>query len=215
VGRRPPQAPRFGTGPRALTKGLWWAHSGWLFDREQTSKDKYAPDLVADPDIAMIHKLFGVTTVATLLGPMLLGGVITMSWSGALSALLWAGAVRIFLLHHVTWSVNSVCHVFGERPFATRDKAANVWPLAIVSFGESWHNLHHADPTSARADPWVRACRLGERRALAHPRAARAPSAARQLRARRRSGRVGVRLPVAMLKRTPRVPSRPWPSCTT
>jgi stearoyl-CoA desaturase (delta-9 desaturase) len=144
-----PHSPwRFGTGPRALTKGLWWAHSGWLFDREQTSK--YAPDLVADPDIAMIHKLFGVTTVATLLGPMLLGGVITMSWSGALSALLWAGAVRIFLLHHVTWSVNSVCHVFGERPFATRDKAANVWPLAIVSFGESWHNLHHADPTSAR-----------------------------------------------------------------
>jgi stearoyl-CoA desaturase (delta-9 desaturase) len=146
-----PHSPwRFGTGPRALTKGLWWAHSGWLFDREQTNKDKYAPDLVADGDLQLIHKLFPVMTVLTLGLPMLAGGLITQSWHGALSALLWAGAVRVFLLHHVTWSVNSVCHVFGERPFATRDKAANVWPLAIVSFGESWHNLHHADPTCAR-----------------------------------------------------------------
>ena len=148
-----PHSPwRFGTGPRALAQGLWWAHTGWLFDREQNSKERYAPDLVADRDLRVIHALFGLTTLATVLGPMLVGGLVTMSWHGAISALLWAGAVRIFLLHHVTWSVNSVCHVFGERPFATRedDRASNVWPLAIVSFGESWHNLHHADPTSAR-----------------------------------------------------------------
>ncbi|HEY5335588.1 MAG TPA: acyl-CoA desaturase [Mycobacteriales bacterium] len=148
-----PHSPwRFGTGPRAVTKGLWWAHSGWLFDREQNSKEKYAPDLCADRDLRIVHKLFPVATLVTLLGPMLLGGLITMSWTGALSALLWAGAVRVALLHHVTWSINSICHVFGNRPFTTRedDRASNVWPLAILSFGESWHNLHHAEPTSAR-----------------------------------------------------------------
>jgi len=75
-----------------------------------------------------------------------------MSWKGALTAFFWAGLVRIGLLHHVTWAINSVCHVFGERPFEMRegDRASNFWPLAILSFGESWHNLHHADPTSAR-----------------------------------------------------------------
>jgi stearoyl-CoA desaturase (delta-9 desaturase) len=75
-----------------------------------------------------------------------------MSWAGAATAFFWAGLVRVSLLHHVTWSINSVCHVVGERPFAVRkgDKAANFWPLAIISFGESWHNLHHADPTCAR-----------------------------------------------------------------
>jgi stearoyl-CoA desaturase (delta-9 desaturase) len=148
-----PHSPwRFGTGPRAVTKGLWWAHSGWLFDREQNSKEKYAPDLCADRDLRIVHKLFAVATLVTLLAPMLLGGLITMSWTGAFSALLWAGAVRVALLHHVTWSINSVCHVFGNRPFTTRedDRASNVWPLALLSFGESWHNLHHADPTSAR-----------------------------------------------------------------
>jgi stearoyl-CoA desaturase (delta-9 desaturase) len=73
-----------------------------------------------------------------------------MSWGGALSALFWASLVRIFLLHHVTWSINSVCHMIGDRPFSARDRSANFWPLAILSFGESWHNSHHADPTAAR-----------------------------------------------------------------
>src|SRR5438477_303982 len=81
-----------------------------------------------------------------------IGGLGTWSWQGALTGLFWAGLVRIAVLHHVTWSINSICHVYGERPFATRDgdKATNFWPLAILSFGESWHNLHHADPTCAR-----------------------------------------------------------------
>ncbi len=73
-----------------------------------------------------------------------------MSWWGALTAFFWAGFVRVAILHHVTWSTNSICHMIGERPFVSRDKAANFWPLAILSFGESWHNLHHADPTCAR-----------------------------------------------------------------
>ena len=146
-----PHSPwRFGSGPRALAKGLWWSHTGWLFDREQTSKERFAPDLMADPDLVRIHNLFPALTGATLLAPALLGGLITWSWSGALSAFFWAGLVRIAVLHHTTWSINSVCHVWGSRPFASRDRATNVWPLAILSMGESWHNLHHADPTCAR-----------------------------------------------------------------
>jgi stearoyl-CoA desaturase (delta-9 desaturase) len=147
-----PHSPwRFGRGPRAVTKGLWWSHTGWLFDREQTSKERFAPDLMADPDLRRIHALFPLFTVATLAVPMLLGGLITMSWSGAGSALLWAGLVRIALLHHVTWSINSICHVWGARPFASRDESRNVGGLlAVLSMGESWHNLHHADPTCAR-----------------------------------------------------------------
>ena len=90
--------------------------------------------------------------IFSTLGPALIGGLVTWSWQGALTAFFWAGIVRIGLLHHITWSINSVCHVYGERPFEVRngDKASNFWPLAIISFGESWHNLHHADPTCAR-----------------------------------------------------------------
>ena len=82
--------------------------------------------------------------------PALVGGLATWSWWGALTAFFWASLVRISFLHHVTWSINSVCHMIGDRPFASRDRAANFWPLAILSFGESWHNSHHADPTCAR-----------------------------------------------------------------
>jgi stearoyl-CoA desaturase (delta-9 desaturase) len=73
-----------------------------------------------------------------------------MSWEGALTAFFWAGLVRVSALHHATWSTNSICHMIGERPFKSRDKAANFWPLALLSGGESWHNSHHADPTCAR-----------------------------------------------------------------
>jgi stearoyl-CoA desaturase (delta-9 desaturase) len=82
--------------------------------------------------------------------PAVLGGLITMSWWGALTAFFWASLVRVALLHHVTWSVNSICHLIGDRPFTSRDRSANVWPLALLSFGESWHNSHHADPAGAR-----------------------------------------------------------------
>jgi stearoyl-CoA desaturase (Delta-9 desaturase) len=148
-----PHSPwRFGTGFWALTKGLWYAHMGWLFARELSNRERFAPDLIADPDMRLIDKLFVPIVAFTLLAPAALGGLITWSWQGALTALFWAGFVRVGLLHHVTWSINSVCHVYGERPFEVRqgDKASNFWPLAIISFGESWHNLHHADPTCAR-----------------------------------------------------------------
>jgi stearoyl-CoA desaturase (Delta-9 desaturase) len=148
-----PHSPwRYGENVRGLTKGLFYSHMGWLFHRELSNRARFAPDLEADPAIRRIASLFPLFVIISIVTPAVLGGLITWSWQGALTAFFWAGLVRVGLLHHVTWSINSVCHVFGERPFAVRDgdKAANFWPLAILSFGESWHNLHHADPTCAR-----------------------------------------------------------------
>jgi stearoyl-CoA desaturase (Delta-9 desaturase) len=146
-----PHSPwRFGTSAGAVAKGFVHAHVGWLFERNRTNSERFAPDLIADRDIRRVNDSFIVWALVSLLTPALLGGLITMSWWGALTAFFWAGLVRIAVLHHVTWSVNSVCHIIGARPFAARDKSANFWPLAILSFGESWHNLHHADPTCAR-----------------------------------------------------------------
>ncbi|HEX2903831.1 MAG TPA: acyl-CoA desaturase [Jatrophihabitans sp.] len=146
-----PHSPwRFGESLSGLTKGFFFAHVGWLFDPEHTNQEKYAPDLLADRDIARIDRLFPLLVGISLLAPALLGGLITWSWTGALSAFFWASLVRLCVLHHVTWSINSVCHMIGERPYASRDRSANFWPLAILSFGESWHNSHHADPTCAR-----------------------------------------------------------------
>ena len=139
-----------GEGTRGLMKGMYHAHLGWLFDEEQTPAKKYAPDLLADSDIVKISRHFPTWVAVSTLLPPLIGGLWSMSWQGAVSAFFWATLVRIALLHHVTWSINSICHVVGNRPFKSRDKSGNVWWLAILSFGESWHNLHHADPTSAR-----------------------------------------------------------------
>lgn len=140
----------YGTGARALLTGMWHAHIGWLFDPEQTNQQRFAPDLLADRDIRIVSRLFGPITAVTLLGPALIGGLWSMSFTGAITAFFWAGLVRVALLQHVTWSVNSICHTFGSQPFRSRDKSRNVWWLSIASMGESWHNLHHADPTCAR-----------------------------------------------------------------
>ncbi|MEU4247572.1 fatty acid desaturase [Amycolatopsis sp. NPDC026612] len=140
----------FGTSPSALLRGFWHAHMGWMFGREVTNADRFAPDLVADPDVRWVNRYFWLWITLSMALPAILGGLITWSWWGVVTAFFWAGLVRIAFLHHVTWSVNSVCHLIGERPFASRDKAANFWPLALLSMGESWHNSHHADPTCAR-----------------------------------------------------------------
>ena len=140
----------YGESKRGLIKGFFFAHTGWLFDVEQTPIEKYAPDLLKDRDIIRISRLFPLWVAVSLFAPAILGGLATWSWHGALTAFFWASLVRLALVHHVTWSINSVCHVWGKHPFRTRDRSGNVAWLALLSGGESWHNLHHADPTSAR-----------------------------------------------------------------
>ena len=146
-----PHSPwKYGDTIGALWKGLWHAHLGWLFDEEQTPQHKYAPDLMKDRDLVRISRTFWVWVLVSLALPAVVGGLVTWSWQGAATAFFWGSLVRVGVLHHVTWSINSICHTIGERPFLSRDKSANVWWLAIPSMGESWHNLHHADPTCAR-----------------------------------------------------------------
>jgi stearoyl-CoA desaturase (delta-9 desaturase) len=146
-----PHSPwRYGTSAWAVAKGLGYAHCGWLFDPAQAPPGRYAPDLIADRDVARVSRLFPLWVAVSLLLPAVGGGVLSLSWQGALSGFFWGGLVRVGLVHHVTWSVNSICHVFGKQQFASRDQSTNVWWLAVPSLGESWHNLHHAEPTSAR-----------------------------------------------------------------
>ncbi|WP_049579725.1 acyl-CoA desaturase [Streptomyces sp. SBT349] len=152
-----PHSPwRYGETVPALIKGLWWAHMAWMFDTEQTPQHTYAPDLIKDPDLRRVSRQFVLWTVVSLGLPPLIGGLATWSWQGALTALFWGSLVRVALLHHVTWSINSICHATGKQPFKSRDRSGNVWWLAVLSCGESWHNLHHADPTCARhgVDRW-------------------------------------------------------------
>ena len=97
-----------------------------------------------------MSRLFPLWVAISLILPAVIGGLWSMSWMGALTAYFWASLVRVSVLHHTTWSINSICHTLGNRPFVTTDRSTNFWPLAIISMGESWHNLHHADPTAAR-----------------------------------------------------------------
>ncbi|MBO0820154.1 MAG: acyl-CoA desaturase [Nocardiopsaceae bacterium] len=146
-----PHSPwRFGSDWRALTKGMIYAHMGWVFERSVPSQQRFCPDLLADRGLRRVSLAFPALTAASILLPPLIGGLWSMSWAGMLTAFVWAGLVRIGLLQHVTWSINSICHTFGDETFEVRDKSRNVAWLALLSFGESWHNLHHADPTCAR-----------------------------------------------------------------
>jgi stearoyl-CoA desaturase (Delta-9 desaturase) len=146
-----PHSPwRFGSDWKALSKGLVFAHTGWLFDGDVTSEEKFCPDWLADSDVLRISRWFPGLVAVSLLAPAFIGGLWSMSWQGAATAFFWATLVRIAFLHHITWSINSICHTFGKEEFEVRDKSRNVSWLAILSFGESWHNLHHADPTCAR-----------------------------------------------------------------
>jgi stearoyl-CoA desaturase (Delta-9 desaturase) len=148
-----PHSPyRYGTSLTSQLRGLAHAHAGWLLRDDPSPPARYAPDMLADPAMRMISRGFPVLCVVSLALPFGAGWLIGGTWQAGLAALLWAGLVRVALLQHVTWSVNSLCHVFGTRPFTTRlhDRATNLWPLALVSFGESWHNMHHSDPACAR-----------------------------------------------------------------
>jgi stearoyl-CoA desaturase (delta-9 desaturase) len=139
-----------GAAPAGGWRGLWHAHLGWAFRGDATSRDEYAADLVADPDLVFVDRLFVPCCILTLGLPFLIGYLWTGTLAGAFAAFLVAGVIRVGLSHNVTWSVNSVCHRFGTRTFRTRDRSTNVALLAPLTMGESWHNNHHAFPRLAR-----------------------------------------------------------------
>src|SRR5215212_2172414 len=139
-----------GSGLRGALHGLWYAHTGWLLETQGTAeKRRYARDLVEDPTMKRISKAFPLFILVGLAIPFGLGFLLSGTLAGALTGLLWGGFVRIFLVHHVTWSINSVCHFFGTRRFDTDDHSTIVFWLALPSMGESWHHNHHAFPRSA------------------------------------------------------------------
>ncbi len=147
-----PHSPHVGHGEglRGALHGLFHAHMGWLFQEQGRAEMKrYARDLLEDRGLRKINKWFFGFVLLGLVLPFLMGLAITGSLAGGLTGMLWGGFVRIFLLHHVTWSINSVCHFFGRRRFRTDDESRNVFWLALPSLGEAWHHNHHAFPTSA------------------------------------------------------------------
>ncbi|HEX8744030.1 MAG TPA: acyl-CoA desaturase [Thermoleophilaceae bacterium] len=148
-----PHSPHADRAPgwRGVVRGLGHAHVGWMFrGRDMANPARYAKDLLADVDLRFISRTFPLWVVAGLALPFGLGVALSGSVMGGLTGLLWGGAVRILLLHHATFSINSLCHFFGRAPFGTGDESRNLAWLAPITFGESWHNNHHAFPTSAR-----------------------------------------------------------------
>ncbi|HVE67240.1 MAG TPA: acyl-CoA desaturase [Solirubrobacteraceae bacterium] len=148
-----PHSPHVDQAPgwRGVLRGLGHAHIGWIFrGKDMANPGRYARDLLDDRDLRFISRTFPLWVVAGLALPFGLGVALSGTISGGLTALLWGGLVRIFLLHHATFSINSLCHFFGRRPFATGDESRNLAWLAPLAFGEAWHNNHHAFPTSAR-----------------------------------------------------------------
>jgi stearoyl-CoA desaturase (Delta-9 desaturase) len=147
-----PHSPHVGHGGglRGTARGLFHAHLGWLFEHTQRAeKERFAPDLLRDPVIGFVDRTFVLWVLVGLAVPFGLGVAIGGTVVAGLTGLLWGGAVRIFVVHHLTYSINSLCHVFGRRPFDTDDESRNLAWLAPLTFGEAWHNNHHAFPTSA------------------------------------------------------------------
>ncbi len=144
-----PHSPHVGHG--SGWRGLWHAHVGWLLETQgQADWKRYAPELYEDPAMRRIGRRFPLLVLLSLLVPTVAGFVLHgFTLSGALRGYVWGGLVRIFFVHHVTWSVNSVCHFFGTRRFEIEDHSTNVGWLAVLSLGESWHHNHHAFPRSA------------------------------------------------------------------
>jgi stearoyl-CoA desaturase (Delta-9 desaturase) len=139
-----------GSGWRGAMAGLLHAHVGWLFIHTQRgAKQRYAPDLIADPVVRFVDRTFVLWAIGGLAAAFGLGWAIGGSVDAALTGLLWGGAMRMLFLHHMTYSINSICHFFGRRSFGTEDHSRNVSWLALPTLGESWHNNHHAFPTSA------------------------------------------------------------------
>src|SRR5262249_10905918 len=146
-----PHSPHHGgRGILGLLRGLWHAHMGWLFKADPPGLLRYVKELRQSMPVRAASALFPVWVLLGLLIPAGLGWLLEGSWLGAVFGLVWGGFARIFLVHHVTWSVNSVCHLWGKQPFRSRDESRNNALFGILALGEGWHNNHHAFPTSAR-----------------------------------------------------------------
>jgi stearoyl-CoA desaturase (delta-9 desaturase) len=147
-----PHSPHVGHGGglRGTLRGLFHAHVGWLFIHTQRGlKERYARDLIDDPVVSWVNRTFLWWVVGGLVLPAVLAMLLAWSWSAALTGLLWGGLIRMLVVHHVTYSVNSLCHVFGRQDYRTRDESRNLAWLALPTLGEAWHNNHHAFPRSA------------------------------------------------------------------
>ncbi len=145
-----PHSPHFYKGQQLVGwSGLWHAHVGWMLDGEVSNSMLFAKDLIRDSAIARVNQLYLGWVILGLVIPAILEGVFTWTWMGAAKGFLWGGLVRVFLVHHATWSINSITHMYGSRPFDTREQSTNNMWLAIPTFGEAWHNNHHAFPNSA------------------------------------------------------------------
>jgi stearoyl-CoA desaturase (delta-9 desaturase) len=168
-----PHSPHIGHG--GVLAGLWHAHTGWLLSGHgRADWKRHAPDLYEDAGMRSISRHFAAIVLLSLTIPALAGYIVSGTLAGAATGLLWGGLVRIFFVHHVTWSVNSVCHYFGTRRFDTDDRSTNVFWLALPSLGESWHHNHHAFPRSAthglrgwELDPSAMVIRVMEKLGLA------------------------------------------------
>jgi stearoyl-CoA desaturase (delta-9 desaturase) len=139
-----------GDRPLAHFHGLWHAHFGWLFTRQTFDEATFAADILRDSALRKLRRLDWPLVALGFAIPAGIGVVATQTWQGALSGLLWGGVIRVALQLHTTWSVNSICHVFGSRPYRTGDRSTNNLWLSLLTLGESWHNNHHAFPSSAR-----------------------------------------------------------------
>lgn len=137
-------------GVLGVMRGVWHAHIGWLFDPDPPDLDRYVQDLSRSPALRMASALFPVWVALGLLIPAAIGRLMRGTWAGVWTGLIWGGLVRIFLVHHVTWSVNSACHLWGLRPYRSNDESRNNAVFGVLAMGEGWHNTHHAFPTSAR-----------------------------------------------------------------
>ena len=148
-----PHSPHAGCGTDGhpgLLRGLWRSHVGWLFEKDAPDLARYVPDLQKDPVARFVDRTFLLWVGVGLLLPAMLGGLIAGSWTGALLGFLWGGLVRVLVVHHITWCINSVCHIWGAQPFESRDESRDNPVFGVLAFGEGWHNSHHAFPTSAR-----------------------------------------------------------------
>jgi stearoyl-CoA desaturase (delta-9 desaturase) len=146
-----PHSPHLhGDGLLGLLRGLWHAHIGWIFTPDPPGLERYNKDLRGSRMLQLASTLSLAWVAVGLVLPAVLGGLLTLTWAGVWTGLIWGGLVRVFLVHHVTWSVNSVCHLWGSRPYRSGDQSRDNFVFGVLALGEGFHNSHHAFPTSAR-----------------------------------------------------------------